>query len=44
MTLTELFTESECSLFKSMISELQPRLEKFSSQPVFLALVWLVSS
>ena len=32
-TLTELLTESECGLFKSLMSELQPRLEKFSSHP-----------
>jgi len=43
-TLTELLTESECALFKSLMSELQPRLEKFSCHPASVAsLAWLVS-
>ena len=43
-TLTELLTEDQCALFKSLMAELQPRLEKFSSHPASVAsLSWLVS-
>ena len=43
-TLTELLTESECGLFKSLMSELQPRLEKFPCHPASVAsMAWLVS-
>lgn len=43
-TLTELLTENECGLFKSLMVELQPSLEKFSSHPASVAsLAWLVT-
>ena len=43
-TLIELLTEDQCNLFKSLMAELQPRLEKFSSHPASVAsLSWLVS-